>query len=96
MKPSLRGPLSPVAFAHVATEIGLPAGVVNLVQGTGVDVGAELITRRDLSALHVRAGQRTIAQAMRAHERSDVCLHALRAGGNVVIAGPEQDPRVFR
>ena len=91
VKPSLRGPLSPVAFAHVATEIGLPAGVVNLVQGTGVDVGAELITRRDLSALHVRAGQRTIAQAERAHERSDVSLHALRAGGNVVIAGPEHD-----
>jgi acyl-CoA reductase-like NAD-dependent aldehyde dehydrogenase len=91
VKPSLRGPLSPAAFALLAGQIGLPAGVVNLVQGTGGDVGAELITRRDLSALHLRAGPRTIAQAERAHVRSDVSLHVLRAGGNVVIVGPEHD-----
>ena len=51
VKPSLRGPLSPVAFAYLATQAGLPPGVVNVVQGTGVDVGAELISRPDLSAL---------------------------------------------
>jgi hypothetical protein len=32
VKPSLRGPLTPVAFAFMATEVGLPAGVVNVVQ----------------------------------------------------------------
>ena len=91
VKPSLRGPLSPVAFAYLATQAGLPPGVVNVVQGTGVDVGAELISRPDLSALYVRAAPRTIAQAQRAHDRSGVSLHTLHAGGNVVIVGPQDD-----
>jgi len=88
IKPSLRGPLSPVAFAHVATQAGLPAGVLNVVQGTGVDVGAELISRRGLSALHVRAGSRTLALAERSHARTNVPLHLLRGGGNVAVVGP--------
>jgi acyl-CoA reductase-like NAD-dependent aldehyde dehydrogenase len=91
VKPSLRGPLSPVAFAYLAGQAGLPPGVVNIVQGTGVDVGAELISRRDLSALHVRAAPRTIAQAQRAHDRSGISLHTLHAGGNAMIVGPEGD-----
>ena len=88
VKPSLRGPLSPVAFAHVATQAGLPAGVLNIVQGTGVDVGAELISRRGLSALYVRAGSRTLALAERGHARTNVPLHRLRGGGNVAVVGP--------
>lgn len=91
VKPSLRGPLTPAAFAFMATEAGLPAGVVNVVQGTGLDVGADLISRRGLSALHVRAGERTIAQAERSHRRTGVALHALRAGGNLMIVGPGHD-----
>jgi acyl-CoA reductase-like NAD-dependent aldehyde dehydrogenase len=88
IKPSLRGPLSPVAFAHVATQAGLPAGVINVVQGTGVDVGAELISRRGLSALYVRASSRTVALAERGHVRTNVPLHLLRGGGNAVVVGP--------
>jgi acyl-CoA reductase-like NAD-dependent aldehyde dehydrogenase len=64
---------------------------VNIVQGNGTDVGSELICRRELTSLHVRAGERTIAQAERAHERSRVPLHTLRAGGNVLIVGPESE-----
>ena len=91
VKPSLRGPLTPAAFGFLATRAGLPAGVVNIVQGTGVDVGADLICRPGLSALHVRAGERTIAQAQRSHQRTGIELHALRAGGNVMIIGPGSD-----
>jgi acyl-CoA reductase-like NAD-dependent aldehyde dehydrogenase len=91
VKPSLRGPLTPAAFGFLATRAGLPAGVVNIVQGTGVDVGADLICRPGLSALHVRAGERTIAQAQRGHQRTGIELHALRAGGNVMIIGPGSD-----
>lgn len=88
VKPSLRGPLTPVAFAFLATEVGLPPGVINIVQGTGLDVGAELISRRGLSALHVRAGERTIALAGRGQQRTGVDLHVLRGGGNLMIVGP--------
>jgi acyl-CoA reductase-like NAD-dependent aldehyde dehydrogenase len=88
VKPSLRGPLAPAAFGYLATQAGLPAGVVNIVQGTGVDVGASLISQPGLSALYVRAGERTIAQAERAVGRTRVPLRTLRAGGNVIIVGP--------
>lgn len=91
VKPSLRGALTPVAFCVLAAEAGLPGGVINLVQGTGVDVGGELIRRRDLSSLHVRAGDRVMGQALRRSERSRVPLYALRAGGNVTIVGPDTD-----
>ncbi|WP_182378913.1 aldehyde dehydrogenase family protein [Nocardioides sp. WS12] len=86
IKPSLRAPLSAAAFAHFASIAGFEPGVVNVVQGTGGDVGAELISRADLSGLHVRASERVIKQAHRA--RTNVPLHSLRAGGNTIIVGP--------
>ena len=89
VKPSLRGPLAPAAFAFLASEAGVPAGVVNLVHGTGMDVGADLMARRELSALHVRAGERTIAAAERSHQRTGVPQQILRGGGNVAVVGPD-------
>jgi acyl-CoA reductase-like NAD-dependent aldehyde dehydrogenase len=88
IKPSLRGPLSPVAVAYLAAEAGLPDGVFNVVQGTGVDVGAELISSRGLSALYVRASPRTLALAQRSRARTSVPLYQLRGGGNVAVVGP--------
>ena len=88
VKPSLRGSMSPIAVARLGAAAGLPAGILNVVQGTGVDVGAELLGRSDLRALHVRGNGRTIGQARRAVERSGVVLHELHAGGNVVVVGP--------
>jgi acyl-CoA reductase-like NAD-dependent aldehyde dehydrogenase len=90
VKPSLRAPLSAVAFARLAERCGLPPGVVNVVQGTGTDVGAELLSRSDLAALYVRGGERTLGQARRAGQRTGVPLHAVRAGGNVCVAGPDR------
>ncbi len=90
VKPSLRAPLSAVAFARLAEECGLPPGTLNIVQGTGVDVGAELFSRPDLSALYVRGGERSIANARRAQHRTGVPPHVVRGGGNVCIAGPDQ------
>jgi len=90
VKPSLRGPLSAVAFARLAQDCGLPPGVVNIVQGTGTDVGAELFSRRDLAALYVRGGERTIEHARRAGQRTGVPLHAVNGGGNFCVIGPDQ------
>ncbi len=88
IKPSLRGPLSAVAFSLVADAAGLPAGVLNVVQGTGVDVGAELLGRADLRAVHAHGNRRTLDQARRATSRTGAVLHELRAGGNLVVVGP--------
>jgi acyl-CoA reductase-like NAD-dependent aldehyde dehydrogenase len=87
VKPSLRAPLSAVLLGRSAEQSGLPAGVLNVVQGTGDDVGAELIRRRDLAALSVRGNERTVAGARRA--RTDVPLDVVLAGGNVCVVGPE-------
>ncbi|MGD9530281.1 MAG: aldehyde dehydrogenase family protein [Pseudonocardia sp.] len=89
--PSLRAPLSAVAVGHLATELGFPPGVLNVVQGTGEDVGAALCGTRGLALLHVRGGARTIAQAGRATSTTGVPLRVLRGGGNVAVAGPDAD-----
>ena len=42
LKPSELAPLSALLFAELCDEAGVPAGVFNLVNGTGTDVGAAL------------------------------------------------------
>ncbi len=42
LKPAMLTPLSAVNFVKILEEAGLPRGVVNLVTGSGDDVGAEL------------------------------------------------------
>ena len=91
IKPSLRGPLSAAAFGQLATKAGFPAGVINIVQGTGVDVGTALIGTAELDFLQVRAGQRTLSQAERAAAATGVPASWLRAGGNIAVAGGDAD-----
>jgi acyl-CoA reductase-like NAD-dependent aldehyde dehydrogenase len=92
VKPSLRAPLSAVAFGHLAARAGFPAGVLNIVQGTADDVGAALLGTAQLSLLHVRGGDRLHTLAGRATAVTGVMLRGLRSGRNVAIAGPEADP----
>ena len=42
-KPSSKAPLAATAFAQAVNDAGTPAGVVNVVHGTGREVGAELV-----------------------------------------------------
>jgi succinate-semialdehyde dehydrogenase/glutarate-semialdehyde dehydrogenase len=42
-KPSSRAPLAATAFAEAVHEAGLPSGVLNLVHGSGREVGRELV-----------------------------------------------------
>ncbi len=42
-KPSSKAPLAATAFVEAVAEAGLPPGVVNLVHGSGQEVGAELV-----------------------------------------------------
>jgi acyl-CoA reductase-like NAD-dependent aldehyde dehydrogenase len=92
VKPSLRAPISAVAVAYLATRLGFPPGVVNIVQGTGPDVGAALTGSAGLAALQVRAGDRTLTQAARGVAGTRVPLHSLRANGNLALAGRSADP----
>ena len=48
LKPSEVAPLNAILFAEIMDEAGVPAGVFNLVNGDGVNVGAPLAAHRDV------------------------------------------------
>jgi len=50
LKPAEYTPLTALAFAEICHEIGLPAGVVNIVTGAG-DTGAALVEHKDVNKI---------------------------------------------
>lgn len=48
VKPAEQTPLSALLLADMIREAGFPAGVVNVVQGTGIAIGAPLVANRDV------------------------------------------------
>ena len=52
LKPSEQTPSSLLKLAQLATEAGLPDGVINVVPGLGVTAGAALASHHDINLLH--------------------------------------------
>ncbi|MBO0676297.1 aldehyde dehydrogenase family protein [Mycolicibacterium sp. S2-37] len=80
MKPSEVTPLSTIAFTRLLEEAGTPAGVVNLVQGSGARVGAALTDTADVDFISFTGGVatgRVIAETAAKH----VTKVALELGG---------------
>ncbi|WP_330278646.1 aldehyde dehydrogenase [Streptomyces sp. NBC_00569] len=48
LKPAEWSPLTASVFADIAAEAGLPAGVLNVVQGYGAEAGSALVTHPDV------------------------------------------------
>jgi betaine-aldehyde dehydrogenase len=73
LKPSELTPMTSVAFAEAAQRAGIPDGVVNVVTGTGPDVGEALVGHRDVAMVSftgsTRAGRRVGAVAAGAAKR---------------------------
>lgn len=67
LKPSEIAPLSGVLFAEICHEAGVPAGVFNLVNGTGPEVGARMSSHPDVDMVSftgsTRAGTAVAAAA---------------------------------
>lgn len=66
LKPAELTPLTSVLFAEVAAEAGVPAGVVNVIVGTGREVGVELLRHPDVDMLSFTGSTgvgRTVLQA---------------------------------
>jgi betaine-aldehyde dehydrogenase len=59
LKPSEVTPLSTIAFVRLIEEAGVPAGVVNLVQGSGAAVGAALTDTPDVDLISFTGGLTT-------------------------------------
>src|SRR5680860_1093866 len=62
LKPSEVAPLNAFVLAEIIHEVGLPAGVFNLVTGTGLDVGEAIVRHPEVDMVSftgsTRAGRR--------------------------------------
>jgi betaine-aldehyde dehydrogenase len=95
-KPSEVTPLSTIAFVHLLDEAGAPASVVNLVQGSGANLGPALTDTADVDFISFTGGVatgRSIAKVAAEH----VTKVALELGGknpHIVFADAEWDSAV--
>jgi betaine-aldehyde dehydrogenase len=95
-KPSEVTPLTTIAFTHLLEEAGVPASVVNLVQGSGATLGAALTDTAAVDFISFTGGVatgRTIAETAAKH----VTKVALELGGknpHIVFADADWDSAV--
>lgn len=93
LKPSEEAPLSGIVFAEILHEAGIPAGVVNVVNGDGVGVGSQLTAHEDVAMISftgsTRAGRLITKGAAETLKR--VGLELGGKGANVVFA--DADPK---
>jgi aminomuconate-semialdehyde/2-hydroxymuconate-6-semialdehyde dehydrogenase len=59
VKPSELSPMTATKLAEVIDEVGLPAGVFNLVHGYGAEVGSAIISNRDINLISFTGGTKT-------------------------------------
>jgi acyl-CoA reductase-like NAD-dependent aldehyde dehydrogenase len=87
LKPSEVTPLTAFALARVCEEVGLPAGVLNVVSGTGPVVGEALVAHPDVDMVSftgsTRAGRRVGELAARTVKR--VALELGGKSANVIL-----------
>ncbi|MQA24336.1 MAG: aldehyde dehydrogenase family protein [Micromonosporaceae bacterium] len=96
LKPSEVTPLSTIRMVSLLEEAGLPAGVLNLVLGAGVPVGAALVDSPDVELVSFTGGLATGRTIMRA-AADTVKKVALELGGknpNIVFADASFDAAV--
>ena len=81
LKPSARTPLSALAFAEILSEI-FPPGVVNVLSGSGADIGDALVDPSDGpdGLDHRRHGHRQAHRAARGRQRQAAPPGARRQG----------------
>ncbi|MBM0204096.1 aldehyde dehydrogenase family protein, partial [Micromonospora sp. STR1s_5] len=86
-KPSENAPLTARILAEVAAEAGVPAGVFNVVYGTGATVGEAISAHPDIDMISftgsTRAGQRISAVAAATVKR--VALELGGKGANIIL-----------
>ncbi|HVJ98307.1 MAG TPA: aldehyde dehydrogenase family protein, partial [Acidimicrobiia bacterium] len=66
LKPSEVAPLNAILFAEILHEAGVPAGVFNLVNGDGVNVGAPLAAHPDIDMVSFTGSTRAGIEVARA------------------------------
>ncbi|MFI8634223.1 aldehyde dehydrogenase family protein [Microbacterium sp. NPDC077663] len=80
LKPSEVAPLNAVLIGRILDEIGLPAGVVNIVFGDGAGVGAPLAAHPDIDMVTF-TGSRMVGEAVARAASATITKVALELGG---------------
>lgn len=96
MKPSEITPLSSIKVFELIEEAGVPAGVANLVLGTGAEVGGTLSHHVDVDLISFTGGLETGKKIMQAAS-NNVKNIALELGGknpNIIFADADFDTAV--
>ena len=89
LKPAEQTSLSVLRLAELAAEAGLPDGVLNIVTGSGREVGAALANHMDVDALAFTGSTAVSRTLLEASARSNLKRLSLEAGGkssNVIFA----------
>ena len=96
LKPAEEAPLTPLLFAELCLEAGVPAGVVNVVTGAGETAGAALAAHPGVDKVAF-TGSHTTGQAIVRASAGNLKRVSLELGGkspNIVFADADLDQAV--
>ncbi len=92
LKPAASTPLSVLRLARLAQEAGIPDGVINIVTGSGPEVGRALIRHPDV-ALVTFTGSTAVGRQVAVEAAGALKRHSLELGGkSPVILFEDADP----
>ncbi len=97
MKPSEVTPLTAIKLAELASKAGVPKGVVNVVTGSGAEVGAALVSNKDVDGITFTGSAETGRQVMEAAAKNVTHVLMELGGKNPHIVFADADlPRAIR
>jgi acyl-CoA reductase-like NAD-dependent aldehyde dehydrogenase len=96
IKPATQTPLTALALAEVALEVGLPPGVLNVVTGRGSDIGEYLVTHPGIDKIAFTGDTLTGRTVMRnaAGTLKQITLELGGKSPNIVFADADLDAAV--
>ncbi|MFL5331123.1 MAG: aldehyde dehydrogenase family protein [Gemmataceae bacterium] len=97
LKPAEQTPLTALAIAKLAQEVGFPDGVINVVPGFGPTAGAALSSHMDVDKIAFTGETNTGKIVMTAAANSNIKRVSLELGGkspNIVFADADMDAAI--
>jgi aldehyde dehydrogenase (NAD+) len=91
LKPSEHAPASAFAFGEICRDVGVPAGVLNVVHGLGEEVGAALVAHPDVDLVSFTGSRRSGVEVneVAARRLAKVCLEL--GGKNAFVVCDDAD-----
>lgn len=93
VKPSEVKPLAAWRVTELLADVGLPAGVVNVINGRGADVGARLVAHREVDVISF-TGSRATGRSILAASAATITRSVLELGGKnaaLILPGVDLD-----